>query len=200
MRRYDMLQSAPRYLVSRVARLRLLREHLALDLVNSVDVVRGRHFDFLEEPALLADWAVAIGLAEAPGEVEHISAITHERTLRLRDALSRHLQQVAGTARGRAPADVPNFETRLIGLYQSIGMAPQVSVSCEHDDRILARLLVAASHLLLPTEIGHVRQCEGLDCEWFFLGGGRSGRRRWCSMEGCGNRAKVAAHRRRVSP
>ncbi|HET7305552.1 MAG TPA: CGNR zinc finger domain-containing protein [Segeticoccus sp.] len=37
--------------------------------------------------------------------------------------------------------------------------------------------------------------CPGDDCGWLFLNPG--GRRRWCSMSPCGNRAKVAAHARR---
>jgi predicted RNA-binding Zn ribbon-like protein len=42
-----------------------------------------------------------------------------------------------------------------------------------------------------------LRRCEGSRCSLLFVDTSRSGRRRWCSMERCGNRAKVAAHRRR---
>jgi hypothetical protein len=38
---------------------------------------------------------------------------------------------------------------------------------------------------------------DGSRCSLLFVDTSRSGRRRWCSMERCGNRAKVAAHRRR---
>jgi predicted RNA-binding Zn ribbon-like protein len=42
-----------------------------------------------------------------------------------------------------------------------------------------------------------LKRCEGSRCSMLFVDTSRSGRRRWCSMERCGNRAKVAAHRRR---
>ena len=42
-----------------------------------------------------------------------------------------------------------------------------------------------------------LKRCEGPRCSLLFVDTSRSGRRRWCSMERCGNRAKVAAHRRR---
>ena len=42
-----------------------------------------------------------------------------------------------------------------------------------------------------------LKRCEGSRCSLLFVDTSRSGRRRWCSMERCGNRAKVAGHRRR---
>jgi predicted RNA-binding Zn ribbon-like protein len=36
-----------------------------------------------------------------------------------------------------------------------------------------------------------IRECEGSLCGWFFLDESRNKRRRWCSMESCGNRAKA---------
>jgi predicted RNA-binding Zn ribbon-like protein len=42
-----------------------------------------------------------------------------------------------------------------------------------------------------------VRECEGEGCALLFVDTSRSGQRRWCSMLGCGNKAKVAEFRRR---
>jgi predicted RNA-binding Zn ribbon-like protein len=42
-----------------------------------------------------------------------------------------------------------------------------------------------------------IKRCEGVNCAIPFLDTSRPGTRRWCSMERCGNRAKVTAHRRR---
>jgi predicted RNA-binding Zn ribbon-like protein len=42
-----------------------------------------------------------------------------------------------------------------------------------------------------------IRQCEGAKCALLFVDTSRSGGRRWCSMDRCGNRAKVSAHRHR---
>ena len=42
-----------------------------------------------------------------------------------------------------------------------------------------------------------IRRCQGVNCAIPFVDTSRPGTRRWCSMDRCGNRAKVAAHRRR---
>jgi predicted RNA-binding Zn ribbon-like protein len=42
-----------------------------------------------------------------------------------------------------------------------------------------------------------VRQCEADDCDLVFYDDSRAGSRRWCSMQRCGNRAKVRAFRAR---
>lgn len=44
---------------------------------------------------------------------------------------------------------------------------------------------------------GRIRQCSADDCDLVYLDTSRSGNRRWCSMQRCGNRAKVRAHRAR---
>lgn len=48
-----------------------------------------------------------------------------------------------------------------------------------------------AGELLCSPDRTLVRACPGHDCGWLFLD--RRGRRRWCSMATCGNRAKVRA-------
>ncbi len=58
----------------------------------------------------------------------------------------------------------------------------------------LDAFLVAAGDLLVdPPRIG---ACPGHGCGWLFVD--TSGRRRWCQMAVCGNRAKQAAHARRT--
>lgn len=54
----------------------------------------------------------------------------------------------------------------------------------------------SAGSLLTSPDVASVSACPGIDCGWVFLN--RRGRRRWCDMAACGNRAKVAAHSRRA--
>lgn len=55
----------------------------------------------------------------------------------------------------------------------------------------LDALLIEAGTLLTDTRRDLVTACPGEDCGWLFLNS--SGRRRWCQMAVCGNRAKQAA-------
>ena len=50
---------------------------------------------------------------------------------------------------------------------------------------------------LLTTSLERVRLCESHDCGWLFLDTSRNGRRRWCSMQGCGSREKMRRYRAR---
>lgn len=44
-----------------------------------------------------------------------------------------------------------------------------------------------------------IRTCGADDCRLLFVDTSRPGKRRWCSMERCGNRHKVRAHRARLT-
>ncbi|MGH3384361.1 MAG: CGNR zinc finger domain-containing protein [Nocardioidaceae bacterium] len=82
----------------------------------------------------------------------------------------------AATAVRLQPAADPRWE-----IPSSAGLAiPLLAVSW------------SAGELLTSGRLGAVRCCPGTDCGWLFLD--QSGRRRWCSMSACGNRAKVRAH------
>jgi hypothetical protein len=60
----------------------------------------------------------------------------------------------------------------------------------------LDNLALPAADLLTGPSRAQVRVCAGESCGWLFLD--PRGRRRWCSMATCGNRAKVRAHAARV--
>jgi predicted RNA-binding Zn ribbon-like protein len=42
-----------------------------------------------------------------------------------------------------------------------------------------------------------LKVCRADDCRWAFFDGAKNRSRAWCSMQSCGNRAKVQAYRER---
>jgi hypothetical protein len=42
--------------------------------------------------------------------------------------------------------------------------------------------------------LDRVRRCANPECGWLFLDDSRAGKRRWCSMSSCGNRARARRH------
>jgi predicted RNA-binding Zn ribbon-like protein len=50
-----------------------------------------------------------------------------------------------------------------------------------------------------PFARSQLRRCEGEQCTLVYLDTSRGRRRRWCSSEVCGNRERVARHRRRTT-
>ena len=65
-------------------------------------------------------------------------------------------------------------------------------------DRPLWPILESAAELLTSERGTRVRQCASDTCGWMFLDRSPAGRRRWCDMKSCGNRAKARRHYQRV--
>ena len=63
-----------------------------------------------------------------------------------------------------------------------------------------ARFLLAraAANFLASADPARIRRCGGTNCILFFYDTTKSATRRWCSMAGCGNRMKAAAHYHRT--
>jgi predicted RNA-binding Zn ribbon-like protein len=61
----------------------------------------------------------------------------------------------------------------------------------------LARVIEPLVEALATGQTGRFRICANDTCRWVFEDTSRAGRRRWCDMASCGNRAKVKAYRSR---
>lgn len=178
--------------------------HPGLELVNTRSGW-GQPWDDRQEYLRGYPWLLA--LARDQGVVdatrgEHLArfAARHPRAAEaeLRRAVDLR-RDIHGVATDRAS---PTSRTRIADAV-SAGRARQVLV--EHGDGFswslpgrptlgdpLDALLVSVGELLASQDLARVRACPGSGCGWLFLD--RSGRRRWCRMSVCGNRAKQARH------
>jgi predicted RNA-binding Zn ribbon-like protein len=64
----------------------------------------------------------------------------------------------------------------------------------------LGLLVEPLTGILVEGRPERVRVCANDSCRWVFYDTSPTGRRRWCDMSTCGNRAKVARHRARHRP
>ena len=121
-------------------------------------------------------------------------------TLTLRDALAR-LSRSASRGAVLAPAAIdtvnlfaaiPDIPPQLAGGSRQVGRArPRFR-------QALGTLARGAIVLFSPDVVDRVRECSADECHFLYLDTSRSRNRRWCSMQRCGNRAKVRAHRERT--
>jgi predicted RNA-binding Zn ribbon-like protein len=88
----------------------------------------------------------------------------------------------------REPAPTPQLTPRL----QLTMTAPEPCRAA------LATLARSAIELVASSEMSRIRNCANPTCSLMFIDHSRPGRRRWCSMDGCGNRAKTARYRQRL--
>jgi predicted RNA-binding Zn ribbon-like protein len=123
----------------------------------------------------------------------------------LRDAL--HLRSaIAASAtrasRGEGPTgedvDVINLYAATPDIPPSLGGGTrQAGRSRARAGQALSEMARQAVQLLSPENLDRIRECSADDCGIVFYDESRSNNRRWCSMQRCGNRAKVRAHRLR---
>src|SRR3954463_14201431 len=59
-------------------------------------------------------------------------------------------------------------------------------------------IVESAADALIAGELSRVRRCADARCSRVFFDTTKNGRRRWCDMSTCGNRAKAARHREKV--
>jgi predicted RNA-binding Zn ribbon-like protein len=86
-------------------------------------------------------------------------------------------------------------------LYEVRGNSPDWRLTLHSRSQGLEWLLTAiarsGAELIAEGPAAPIRKCSNPTCGLFFYDDSRTGKRRWCSMALCGNRAKVAAHYRR---
>jgi predicted RNA-binding Zn ribbon-like protein len=78
-----------------------------------------------------------------------------------------------------------------------LAVADGVLVLAEPRDarHALSEIALDAARLLTSPDRDRVKTCPNPDCGGRFVDRSPAGRRRWCSMAVCGNRAKAARHR-----
>lgn len=122
---------------------------------------------------------------------------TRRGLLAARAALLAHLDVPSPDSAGRLDAVLAHG--RLV--LRLDGAGPSTRPEVADPDRLAAWLCAADYLRLLDRHPGRLRRCAHPDCVLHFLDTTGRGTRRWCSMAGCGNRAKAARHyARRRSP
>jgi len=164
-------------------------EPLPIDLLNTELIAGGRRVDLLADRDGLRTWLGAIGRPELPATPAALTAL-HEARAAIRGVLE---DGDDDAARRRLNAVLDHGRRR-----EELGDAGPTSVVevAREEDRLpweaTSRLLE-----LLRTDRHRLRACDGHDCVLWFHDTSRSGRRQWCSMAACGNRAKARRHHAR---
>ncbi|WP_299472568.1 CGNR zinc finger domain-containing protein [uncultured Roseibium sp.] len=158
--------------------IRLVGGRLALDFVNTADWTSGDEIahEKLTNVADLEHWLRALSL-EHTEPVTDLAGLIDFRYM---------LRQLVLKRTGN---DVLN-------IVQSLDFsAADPGVSLPFDQSIAALIAASAVSILSDKrEQERIKMCPGDNCGWLFVDETKNGRRTWCSMESCGNRAKAARH------
>lgn len=184
---------------------------LCLDFVNTEIVVHGELLDLLADFERWMGWQSAAGgpgmtvakalAREWGGEAGSMDALARAVAFRS------ELRKMAGCVASHKPipksaVGAINELLRRGAAYGQLTPVGRDFVRQVHRDvreplDLLVPVAEDAADLLCEGDRGRVRKCGSPACILFFYDTSRSRTRRWCSMDLCGNRAKVAAHYRR---
>jgi len=89
------------------------------------------------------------------------------------------------------------YQTRLQMLPSEGGYELKVELVDEGPEQLLYPILKDMAEFLASEQLDKICKCASDTCELYFINQSRNGRRRWCSMSTCGNRAKVNAYLKR---
>lgn len=182
---------------------------LALDFINTI-TWRGdaaRQAERLSAYPELVHWSQGIGLIDARCAVRLLAAakarpraatVVCNLALRLRGELENAFDAARKGSADLAAANGLLRDMAKIGrlvhrngggrhLWQPAGAAPDLRLP-------LLPVAISALALAVSGRRQHLKSCADPHCGWMFLDETRNQSRQWCSMEGCGNRAKARAH------
>ena len=180
-----------------------------LDLLNTKPVLEDGPTELLPDFRALERWLIASGMvasakakaklrtwrdsAEAGAFLKQLIAFREK----LREAV---LRMESGSAPGEAfLAEVNALLTRhpLPALLHKQGgkVIRQTSFELHRPSDLWAPIIDATADLLAESDRARLRKCES--CVVHFFDASKKGSRRWCSMNICGNKLKVAAYQQR---
>lgn len=181
-----------------------------LDFVNTLSYDKDEVHEHLTDAPTAVSWlqhhallhremadAILADAKDADGEERLLARIR-----RVRAAL-RELLDAAVERRPPQNAALREVNRALRAPYviELVPAADGVSLDHRHEgDPIsgaMARLSEAVTRELTGDAVRRLRICANDECRWVFNDHSPAGRRKWCDMSSCGNRAKAARHRER---
>jgi predicted RNA-binding Zn ribbon-like protein len=175
---------------------------LALDLVNTEIMQRGKRKDLLVSPQDLAAWKEA-AFKEYPEELslevepEEFDEATFEAIKNLRAAL-RHIFTALVEQHPVPETGLEELNRALKLGYQALrtgadgNLLPYYRLDPSANKNMAALLLpvaLSAFKLITEKEVGRLHRCKNNRCILFFYDQTKSATRHWCSL-GCMNRAR----------
>jgi len=185
-------------------------ERLCIDFINTVDWRGSSHpIEYINTYPDLVKWGLEQGILES-GKAQLLlkkaqdspetAARVLKETVTLREAMYRIFSAVIeGSPPSKEDSSLFNRELSrtLVNAYVIFREGKFVLRWRDSEnalERILWPVIHDACELLTSQELARVGKCADEKCGWLFFDTSKNRSRRWCSMNDCGNRAKVRRH------
>ena len=172
----------------------MVNTELVQDFVNSRELRPA--VEDLETPKQPSAWLSERELLE-PGA--RVTRADLAEAVRVREALRDVLSAKVGIA-----VDVEAAKAEIDAAARRAGLELRFDPTCPRVEPTvggvrgaIGRILVEVYDEMVDGIWERMKACKAEDCRWAFLDTSKNKSRAWCSMESCGNRAKVNAYRQR---
>lgn len=177
-------------------RVRFLTGRVSLDLTHTGGEGEYARWEIIHTPDELAHWLGVIlsvdGLSAGPADLEAMRPLRAAITTAARSLATGGEVSAADVATINAAAALPPLVPRLGTVGAGIGYAAPMTAAA------LSTIARDAIDLFAGPLSERIRVCASETCGLLLVDTSRPGKRRWCSMQRCGNLAKVRGHRRRT--
>jgi predicted RNA-binding Zn ribbon-like protein len=202
--------------MSSAAEMKLVGGRLCLDFVNTVDGRRNDSSllgDKLKDYSDLVAWSQHSSIITAAESARLIreskqkpaaAKIVLHRAVALREALQ-HIFKATVLKSAPQSIDLEIVNDELVQARKNERLAStengfqwKWTDSETALDRMLWSIAQSAAEFLMRGDLSRLRECGGEQCGWLFEDTSRNRSRQWCTMEDCGNLAKVRRFRTRM--
>jgi|TARA_R110001599_G_scaffold54708_1_gene151926 predicted RNA-binding Zn ribbon-like protein len=173
--------------------------NLGVDFINTEVNVKGELVDLLPTESDVMAW-----LEQANIDVDLVGGIDVGKLLAFRDKARQILTQIIEkeSIENDAIATLNNYLQNYKMHYQLEQLSEGYQLInqnvCHSTADIIGLLAYELANMLASDQRTYLKRCLNPDCVLMFVDNSRSHKRRWCSMDTCGNRAKVSKHYRKV--
>lgn len=180
----------------------LISENISLDLVNTEIVRRGKRLDLLCTEVDLLDWLKMMEESKHSFsnqlllKVESMEGILFS-IRQLRQVLRGEFERIAD---GQVVSNefIKFLEKKIIQapfIYKLINQSLIQIPTGKVEDALSSLIAYDILNLIGRNRLRFIKRCANEHCVLLFID--ESGRRKWCSMDICGNRQKVANFQRK---
>jgi predicted RNA-binding Zn ribbon-like protein len=173
----------------------------SLDLAATLGKRHTVPVERIPDGSAFAEWLVLAGVLTADAAAEPIEEGQLRDARELREGIYRLVRAVMA---GQPLDDVD------VALINDFAARPDLSPQLRSDasaaigivgspvDAALSTIARDAITLLTGPRTARIKECSKPECSLLFFDDSQSGNRRWCSMDRCGNLAKIGGYRKRA--
>jgi len=175
--------------------------NLAVDFINTEVMSRGHLVDLFQGSMAFDEWAQEVNLSLDGGMSLSDLATVKDFRESLKALYAAKIDNLPPPDKA---LEKINYYLATYSKRQTLSFSQSEYVLQPIQDsltikNLLERIAYEAAALLASSQVTRLKRCSNPECVLIFLDTSKNQKRRWCSMDTCGNRAKVSTHYKKIT-